>query len=91
MKISTFNNTVVGLVSSYAEVLAEQAQLIEQLQEALRQAVQNPAGSNPSQNQALTQAAGAVVAAWKEYEKGATEVDALMESLKTLASAVQGA
>lgn len=99
MKIATFNNTVVGMVSAYAEVLAEQAQMIDQLQEALRQAAKNkqpPVESNPSQYQALTQAAKTVILAVHSIDLSKIDnsemynINTLLASIDALSKTLEG-
>lgn len=61
MTPQTFSNAMVATVGAYAEIVAEQARVIEQLQAALRQ---QPKGLQPapgSPAQAVIDAARAVV------------------------------
>lgn len=78
MTPQTFSNAMVATVGAYAEVVAEQARVIEQLQAALRQQPKGPSPAPGSPAQAVIMAARMLVLHRQDTELNATPFVARM-------------
>jgi len=86
MRPTTFSNAIVATVSAYAEALSEQAQLVEQMQAALKQAAQpkqEPAHSSKDSS-SIVAAARAVVRAAARQNPEQPPSHLLLEALHAL-------
>jgi methyl-accepting chemotaxis protein len=90
MRPITFSNAIVATVSAYAEALSEQAQLVEQMQAALKQAAQTKEQAHSSQDSSsVVAAARAVVRAAARQNPEQPPSHLLLEALHALGAVLR--